>query len=133
MAESIDLDVKNLVQNEVTITVKLRRMRQFQLRLWIAKKLIYLAQAISWIHFEIEQGPSSLEDAIKCFGDMGIVISIAYGPMKDNRNGWSVDCLCHKTKDSFERPFKANSLNHCLEIANIEIAKRGWLEEKSEV
>lgn len=134
MAENIiSLDTKNLAK-KVKIVVKLKHFQQFKLRLWLVEKLLHLAKAISWTDFTIEQSDGdSLEDAIKEFGNKGIVISIAYGPMKDKGNMWSVNCLDDRTKDSFKRPYTANSLDHCLEIANLEIAKRGWLEEKPEV
>lgn len=126
MAETVELNAKDLAQ-ETTITVKMTRLSQFRFRLWLAEKLIRLAVIISWIGLDIiEEHP--IEQAIEWFGEQGIVISIAYGPMKGKGNHWSVDCLNDRTGETFDRPYQANSLAYCIEIAGVEARKRGWVE-----
>lgn len=60
----------------------------------------------------------------------GITISICYGPGPDQGFYWSVNVLTQEYQE-FHRPFAANSLEHCLDIAIKECLERGWLKEKS--
>lgn len=66
---------------------------------------------------------------IEAIGKKGIVISVAYGPMGGKFGGqcrWSVNCLDNKTKESFFKPFAADTFVHCVEIAIAEIERHGW-------
>ncbi len=122
MAQTINLDVQDLTK-EIKVTVRLTRLKQFRFRLWLAEKLVRIGMYLSWINYEInEQHP------LEWFGEQGLVISIAYGPMGNKGSQWSVDLLNDETKESFDRPYQANSFSHCIEIAEAEAAKRGWLE-----
>lgn len=130
MAEKINLDAQDLAK-DVKVTVKIRKLNQFRFRLWLAEKIVRLGMVLSWINYDIvEQHP--LEHAIEWFGEQGIVISIAYGPMKgegkSNGNQWSVQLLNDRTGEIFELPYQANSFTHCIEIAKIEADKRGWVK-----
>lgn len=126
MAELTSLDAKELAE-KVTVTVKITRLRQFGFRAWLTDRLVRLAAIVSWVDLDIvEEHP--LESTIEWFGEQGLVISIAYGPMKGKGNHWSVDLLDDETGEAFNRPYQANSLSHCIEIAKIEAEKRGWIE-----
>jgi hypothetical protein len=47
-----ELDAKQLA-NELTITVEIKRHKEWTLRLWVAAKLIKLAAWIAWVGVEI--------------------------------------------------------------------------------
>ena len=69
----------------------------------------------------------------------GMLISICYGPSQNMGIMWSVDVLTQVwsvdvlTQEGrcFNRPFYANDLEHCLDIAIQECTERGWLKEVS--
>lgn len=127
MAETISLDAQELVR-DIGITVKITRLKQFGFRAWLTDRLFWLAQIVSWVDIDIiEEHP--LESAIEWFGKQGLVISIAYGPMSEKGNQWSVDLLNDETKETLDQPYQANSLSHCIEIAKIEAEKREWVND----
>ncbi len=120
------LDAKEL-SKDIKVTVKMTRLKQFGFRAWLTDRLIWLATIVSWVGLDIiEEHP--LESMIEWFGEQGLVISIAYGPMKNKGSQWSVDLLNDKTKETLDQPCQANSFSHCIEIAKIEAEKRGWLD-----
>ena len=49
--KSIGIDLVKLAKEKITITVRMKRIKEFRLRLWLAIKLIKLA---SWISIPIE-------------------------------------------------------------------------------
>lgn len=124
--KEISLDSQELAK-QIKITVGIQRYNQFRFRLWLAEKLVKLGMALSWVDYEIVEN-HPLEQKIEQLGEAGIVISIAYGPTPNGLH-WSVDCLDDKTKETFNKPFGANSLAHCIEIAYIEAEKRGWIDD----
>lgn len=126
-----EFDAKEIA-NHVTIElkIKVKNLQQWRVRLWIAEKLIWLGCAIGWINFCIKA--TDIENEMVKLGNSGIVTSICYGSMAGRGLSWSVDCLYDKTKESFNRPYVANSLEHCIEIANIEAKKRGWILDDCE-
>lgn len=58
MATLNKLDTKILARH-FTLTVRIRRMREWSIRIWIAKQLIRLAAFIMWVNVEIEDGSPS--------------------------------------------------------------------------
>lgn len=128
MAELINLDAQELAKS-TTVTIKIAQLRQFRFRLWLAEKIIRLGMSLTWLNYEvIKQGV--VENEMEWFGEQGLVISIAYGPMAGKGNRWSVDLLNDKTRETFDKPYVANSLSHCIEIARIEAEKRGWVDDR---
>jgi hypothetical protein len=77
-------------------------------------------------------GPPSREreveaiDRFERLGRAGLVISIACGPMRGSF-AWSVDCMCDRTGQSFDRCYAALSFAHCVEIVETEAVARGWI------
>lgn len=61
-------------------------------------------------------------------GHAGITVSMVYGPYRGRSLGlaWSVNVL---TADGLEfpKPFLGLSFDHCVNIAMVECAHRGWL------
>lgn len=122
---NLKVDAKDLAEKiEAKIVVKTFRLHQFKLRLWLAAKLVYLAQVISWINFDIvEQHP--LERVIEEFGERGVSLSIGYSSAVER---WQFHCT-NRAGDGFGWEHRPNSLAHCIEIAHKEAEKRGWLDE----
>jgi len=59
-------------------------------------------------------------------GRRGLIVSVVFGPSGASAEcRWTVDVM---TRDfqSFDRPFAARSLEHAIEIAEIEAIERGW-------
>ena len=70
----------------------------------------------------------SITERLERLGAAGLVVSICYGPMGSMRSmRYSVDVL-YDVGEFFDAPFAAESLEQCLEIAEIESRKRGWLK-----
>jgi hypothetical protein len=65
-------------------------------------------------------------------GRRGLVVSVCCGPMHSGRAGgafgWSVDCLCDSSRESFDYSYAARDFGHCLEIVQTEAATRGWID-----
>ena len=61
-------------------------------------------------------------------GADGFCVSVVYGPCGDRGPQFSVDVLTPDGQ-SFDRPFQALSFDHAVEIAEIEIGKRGWTRQ----
>jgi hypothetical protein len=65
-------------------------------------------------------------------GRRGLVLSICCGPMHSGRAGgafgWSVDCLCDSSRESFDHAYAARDFGHCLEIVQTEAVARGWID-----
>lgn len=128
MAQTISLDTQKLA-NQVEVTVNIKKYRSWRTRLWLAEKLFRLGAWIAWMRYSTD-GVDPIE-AMEELGQKGIVISIAYGPMRGKGIHYSVDCLDDKTRETFERPYQADSFEQCVEIAKIEASKRGWINENS--
>lgn len=61
-------------------------------------------------------------------GKKGLTISICYGPSGESKELlYSVDVLTLEYK-SFDKPLTADSLKQCLNIAETECKKRGWIK-----
>lgn len=58
-------------------------------------------------------------------GRQGLTISVCCGPSLKKAFTWSVTVLNRRGQE-FAQPFEAVSFAHAIEIAEIEIAKRGW-------
>ena len=59
-------------------------------------------------------------------GKEGFIISIAYGHCGNLGILYTVDVMS-LSGEMFEKPIAANTFPQCIEIAEIEINKRGWL------
>lgn len=55
----------------------------------------------------------------------GFTVSMCYGSMGDRGIGWTVNVLA-PNNESFKKPFACSSMDHCIEVAEREILKRGW-------
>jgi hypothetical protein len=62
---------------------------------------------------------------IETLGRAGIVTSICYGPSAGVIR-WSVLCGHQPSGAEFTRAFAARDFQHCVEIAELEAARRGW-------
>lgn len=61
-------------------------------------------------------------------GRTGINISICCGPSgEDDRFIWSVWIMGPHGQESNHIPFEATSFTHCVEIAEMEIARMKWI------
>jgi hypothetical protein len=58
--------------------------------------------------------------------EAGITVSICCGPSGRDPFRWSVQALAADGRE-FEEPYAAASLQHAIEIAVIEVMRRGWL------
>jgi hypothetical protein len=80
---------------------------------------------------EISFGPlEALLDRLTqwtALGEAGLTVSIVCGPSGDHAFRWSVDVLAPDRRSAFERPYAAHNLQHAIEIAVIEVKRRGWL------
>lgn len=56
----------------------------------------------------------------------GITVSICCGPSGHHPFRWSVQALAPDGR-SFDKPYAATSLPHAIDIARIEVQRRGWL------
>ncbi len=52
--EHVELDTKQLA-NKVTVSVKLKNINQWRVRIWIGTRLMRLAALIMWVDIEIEE------------------------------------------------------------------------------
>lgn len=59
-------------------------------------------------------------------GEAGITVSICCGPSGPEAFRWSVQALAPDGR-AFDEPYEATSLQHAIEIAVIEVKRRGWL------
>lgn len=64
---------------------------------------------------------------IERFGKNNITISICYGPCGNNGLLWSVNLL-NSDFEEFNKPYAANSLKQCLDIAELEAKERNWID-----
>jgi len=68
---------------------------------------------------------------MEVLGEVGIVVSVSYGPMKNPvgvyERRWSVQCLNTTNNAQFERPYAAESYRQAVAIAVNECKKRGWI------
>lgn len=62
---------------------------------------------------------------METLGRSGLTISVCCGPSGSMPFRWSVTVM-NRRGDEFEQPFAARSFDHAIEIAEIEVAKRGW-------
>ena len=67
---------------------------------------------------------------MEALGRSGFTISVCCGPSGAQPFGWSVQALGPDGFE-FEQPFAARSFEHAIEIAETEIAARGWNQPKS--
>ena len=69
-------------------------------------------------------GMKSIE-RLESLGRSGLTVSVCCGPCGVDAFGWSVTVL-NRDGHEFDRPFAAESFDHAVEIAEIEVATRGW-------
>ncbi len=62
---------------------------------------------------------------MEALGRSGLVVSVCYGPSAGVLR-WSVQCMFEATGAEFTRSFAARDFQQCVEIAELEAAKRGW-------
>lgn len=62
---------------------------------------------------------------METIGRVGFTISICCGPCGSTSFGWSVQVMTRDGRE-FDQPFAARDFAHAVEIAELEIAKRGW-------
>ena len=67
-------------------------------------------------------------DRLEVLGRLGFLVSVACGPSGRSPFQWSVTVRTREGR-AFERPFAADSFAQAITIAELEIAKRGWLSE----
>jgi hypothetical protein len=63
---------------------------------------------------------------MEALGKSGIVVSVCFGPAA-GAPCWSVTCMHGVSGAEFDRPFGARDFAHCVEIAEIEAKRRGWI------
>jgi hypothetical protein len=63
---------------------------------------------------------------MEALGRAGVTVSVVCGP-SGGRFAWSVDVLGARIGQVFQQPFAAKDFAHAIEIADQEIARRGWL------
>ena len=69
-----------------------------------------------------------LEADFHRLGDLGLVVSVCYGPMGGSREHlYSVDILNPETGESFEKPYAARSFAQALAIAEVEGRAQGLI------
>ena len=64
-------------------------------------------------------------ERLESLGNAGFTVSIVYGPCGNTGPAYSVNVLTPDFR-SFEKPYAARNFAHCVEIAEKEIAERGW-------
>jgi hypothetical protein len=62
---------------------------------------------------------------MEALGQAGFTVSVCCGPCGSAAFRWTVQVLS-RAGDEFARPFAAESFAHAIEIADLEIAERGW-------
>ena len=72
-----------------------------------------------------DEGPTTLIERWKALGNAGITVSIVYGEMKGR--GLSFSVLAVKGDEFFKNPYRAESFEQAIEIAETESRKRGWI------
>lgn len=63
---------------------------------------------------------------MEALGRAGFTVSVCCGPCGRAPFRWTVQVLAPNGEE-FDRPFAANDFAHAIEIAVIEIQKRGWI------
>jgi hypothetical protein len=74
-------------------------------------------------------------ERLERLGELGLVVSICYGPCGDSGASYSVDVL-HRIQgadvsflyETFDAPYSAESFGQCLDIAEKESVERGWIK-----
>lgn len=61
---------------------------------------------------------------MEAIGRSGLAVSVCCGPA-EGRFTWTVQVLT-EDGDEFDEPFEARDFDHAIEIAESEIAARGW-------
>lgn len=59
-------------------------------------------------------------------GRAGFVVSVCCGPCGHEVFRWTVQVMS-PTGQEFDEPFAATSFQHAIEIAYLEVLKRGWV------
>jgi hypothetical protein len=79
-----------------------------------------------------EAGEAALSPTWKLeqMGRAGFLVSICCGPSGDRAFTWSV-CVMAPDGREFEMPMLALSFSHAIEIAQLEIQRRGWLTDEA--
>lgn len=75
---------------------------------------------------EIALTTATAVERMEALGRAGLTISVCCGPSGTRRFVWTVQVLS-LNGDEFARPFAADSFEHAIAIAEIEIHERGWL------
>jgi hypothetical protein len=65
-------------------------------------------------------------ERLEALGKQDLCVSVCYGPIADQGCGYTVTVL-GPDFTGFKRPFQGRSFAHCVEIAEIESAEKGWL------
>lgn len=74
---------------------------------------------------EAGQGDSGVVEALERLGRSGLTVSVCCGPAGRGGFAWSVQVLSRQGEE-FDRPFAAESFEHAVEIAELEVKKRDW-------
>jgi hypothetical protein len=74
-----------------------------------------------------------LLDRWRALATCGIIVSICYGPLGGGVPAWTVQAMYALRGEAFDRPFHARNFAHCVEIAEVEARKRGWIPGKPSV
>jgi hypothetical protein len=68
-------------------------------------------------------------ERMEALGRAGITVSVCCGPCGTLPFRWSVQATAAVSPghfEEFEMPYAANSFEHAIEIAELEVVKRGW-------
>ena len=71
----------------------------------------------------------SAVDRLEALGRIGITVSVCCGPCGASPFRWTVLALAEVSPgyvEEFAQPYAANSFDHAVEIAELEVVKRGW-------
>lgn len=60
--------------------------------------------------------------------NLGITVSFCYGPSGNKEILWSVNAM-KDFEELNEKPFGANSFEHCIEILKIKCKENGWIND----
>lgn len=67
----------------------------------------------------------TIEDRMEALGRAGITVSVCCGPCGAQPFAWTVQAMSREGHE-FDQPFAATSFAHAIEIAEREVAQRGW-------
>ena len=71
-------------------------------------------------------GALTVQERMERIAQAGLTVSVCCGPSGSKPLAWSVQVLSRDGRE-FDVPFEARDLSHAVDIAEVEIAERGWL------